>query len=73
LRERRSLNYNFEWDPSKAASNLKKHKISFERAASVFKDKNALSIFDEAHSREEERWITLGLDEVTKMLVVVHI
>lgn len=41
------MNYNFEWDPNKAKSNIEKHKISFEDATSVFKDENAVSIFDE--------------------------
>ena len=38
--------YNFEWDPNKANSNISKHKISFEDASSVFKDENAISIYD---------------------------
>ncbi len=66
------MNYNFEWDPSKAKSNISKHKISFEDATSVFKDKNAISIFDEDHSDNEDRWITIGLDTLTRTLVVVH-
>ena len=49
------MNYNFEWDPNKAKSNLVKHKISFEIATSVFKDKNSISVFDEIHSENEER------------------
>lgn len=66
------MNYNFEWDPNKAKSNIVKHKISFEDAVSVFKDENAISIFDEEHSESEERWITIGLDIKTRTLVVVH-
>jgi uncharacterized DUF497 family protein len=54
--------YNFEWDPTKAQINLNKHKISFEKATTIFHDSNAISIYDEEHSYEEERWITLGLD-----------
>ena len=54
--------YQFEWDPVKAGINYKKHGISFERAAGVFKDPMAISIFDKDHSRFEERWVTLGLD-----------
>jgi len=64
--------YNFEWDPKKAKSNFQKHGIAFENAATVFKDKNAISIFDEKHSDSEERWITIGLDETTRVLTVVH-
>jgi uncharacterized DUF497 family protein len=66
------LNYNFEWDPNKAKSNLKKHKISFENATMVFKDQNAISVFDDEHSVSEDRWITIGLDSQTKTLVVIH-
>jgi hypothetical protein len=56
--------YNFEWDPTKAQINLNKHKISFEKATTIFHDSNAISIYDEEHSYEEERWITLGLASV---------
>lgn len=66
------MNYNFEWDFNKAKSNFLKHRISFEDATSVFKDKNAISIFDEEHSLVEDRWITLGMDFKTRTLVVIH-
>ena len=66
------MNYNFEWDPNKAKNNISKHKISFEDATSVFKDKNAISIFDDKHSLNEDRWITIGLDKKTRTLVVIH-
>ena len=66
------INYNFIWDPIKAKTNTIKHKISFETATTVFKDKNAISIFDEEHSEDEERWITIGMDMETRVLVVVH-
>ena len=64
--------YEFEWDPSKARDNLKKHKIAFERAATIFLDRDALSEFDEDESRDEDRWITLGLDRTGVLLVVCH-
>ena len=44
----------------------------FERAATVFLDPNAMSIFNEAHSEDEERWITVGLDRAGAPLVVCH-
>jgi uncharacterized protein len=66
------LRYIFAWDPIKAKDNLRNHRISFERAATVFRDPQALSIFDTAHSYEEDRWITLGLDRSGSVLVVVH-
>jgi uncharacterized DUF497 family protein len=64
--------YDFEWDPAKARQNLRKHGVGFERAATVFLDANALSIFDAEHSAREDRWITLGLDKEGLMLVVAH-
>jgi uncharacterized protein len=64
--------YQFEWDPRKARQNLKRHGVAFERAATIFLDRSALSEFDEAHSEGEERWITLGVDETGVVLVVCH-
>jgi hypothetical protein len=64
--------YQFEWDPVKAQRNEKRHGVPFERAATVFLDPAALSEFDEPHSQDEERWITLGLDRTGILLVVCH-
>ena len=55
------INYNFEWNHQKAKSNVTKHGISFEESATVFKDPIAISIYDDEHSINEERWITLGI------------
>ena len=68
----RQFEHQFEWDPAKAIRNARDHRVSFERAATVFLDPNAISIFDEQHSEEEERWITLGLDRNGTLLVVCH-
>jgi len=65
------MNYHFEWDPEKAASNLKKHGVSFEDAAEIFSDPLHLSILDEA-DESEERWITLGNTKAYKLRLVVH-
>ena len=62
----------FEWDESKAKSNLKKHKVSFEEAKTVFIDENARLIDDPEHSEEEARFILMGLSEELKMLIVCH-
>jgi len=64
--------YSFEWDPNKAVANRRKHGIGFEQAATVFRDKLTVSIYDEDHSEDEERWITLGHAENGSLLVVVH-
>ena len=68
------LRYNFEWDPEKARQNLQKHKVAFEKAAEVFLDPLAISIFDQGHSHsiDEERWVTIGRDKGGMILVVVH-
>jgi uncharacterized DUF497 family protein len=61
---------NFTWDPRKAASNQKKHGVTFEEAATVFADPLALAIQDEVH---EERTLLLGLSERIRVLLVVHV
>jgi len=65
--------YNFEWDSPKAAANLRKHGVSFARAATVFQDPEALSLYDRPHSHAgEDRWITLGMDAHDQLLVICH-
>ena len=49
----------FEWDDEKARANIKKHGIDFETAARVFADENRLEIYDEEHSEDEDRYITI--------------
>ena len=66
------MQYNFKWDHKKAKANRTKHKVNFELAATVFKDPKAISIYDNAHSGEEDRWITLGLASNGSVLVVHH-
>lgn len=62
----------FEWDDNKNQTNISKHKISFEEAKSVFYDTEAIVIDDPEHSREEERFIILGLSKKANLLVVCH-
>ena len=66
------MNYNFEWDLEKAKANFAKHKISFQRASTIFLDPFALSIFDDEHSIDEDRWLTLGKDSKGILIVVFH-
>ncbi len=66
------MRYNFEWDPAKAKRNIRKHKVTFQRATTIFRDPNAISIFDENHSENEDRWITIGLDGNGVLLIVSH-
>lgn len=62
----------FEWDPAKAAENLRKHKVSFDEAATVFGDPLALTFADPDHSGREERLLTFGLSRHNRLLTVSH-
>lgn len=62
----------FEADPIKAAQNLKKHKVSFEEAASVFGDSMAYTFADPDHSAGEVRWLTFGMSGRGRVLAVIH-
>ena len=63
---------NFEWDENKAATNQQKHGITFQEAATVFQDEDALQIFDPDHSEGEDRFILLGMSSILRILVVCH-
>lgn len=60
----------FEWDPRKAASNLRKHRVSFKEAASVFKDVLAAVYDDPDHSKHERRYLTIGTSAQGRLLNV---
>ena len=62
----------FEYDPRKAASNLKKHGVSFAEAMTVFDDPLSSTLSDEAHSEEELRFITVGRSSRQRILFVVY-
>ena len=62
----------FEWDENKARSNIAKHGVSFEEAATVFGDPLSLSIPDPAHSQAEQGFVIIGQSHRRKLLVVVH-
>ena len=66
------MSLRFEWDPRKAAVNLRKHGVSFEDAQSVFADERARLIDDPDHSADEERFLLLGLSSSLRVLVVAH-
>jgi len=66
------LTYHFDWDPVKARRNLADHQVSFRLATTVFRDALALTVFDEEHSENEERWATFGQGENGQYLVVIH-
>jgi uncharacterized protein len=62
----------FEWNPSKAAANLKNHGVAFEEAQTVFFDEFAVQFYDEGHSSEEDRFLLLGLSTNANLLLVCH-
>ena len=62
----------YEWDPKKAKANLRKHKIPFEEAATVFLDPLAITFPDPDHSDEEDREITIGLTTKRRVVFVSH-
>ena len=64
------MGYVFEWDPKKENVNVRKHRVSFEEASSVFGDPLSLLMPDPAHSVDENRYILLGMSNLRKLLVV---
>ena len=62
----------FEWDARKAAANLRKHKVSFIEAATVFGDFLSTTAPDPAHSAGEQPYITVGLSHLGRLLMVAH-
>ena len=63
----------FEWHPDKAAENLRKHGISFAEAATVFGDFLAATVPDPDHSDGESRFITIGMANQRRLLMVAHV
>jgi uncharacterized protein len=63
---------NFEWDPVKARKNRRKHRVSFQEAATVFGDPLAVTYSDPDHSAAEQRFITLGMSSARRILIVAH-
>lgn len=61
-----------EWDPQKAKSNLKKHGVSFEEAATALTDPMSSTGHDPDHSVDEKRYITLGVSKSSRLLVISH-
>lgn len=64
---------NFEWDEAKAATNFRKHKVSFEEASSIFEDDLSFTGCDPDHSVGEHRFITFGVSAARRVLAVSHV
>jgi uncharacterized DUF497 family protein len=62
----------FEWDPEKAAANVRRRRISFNEAATVLEDPLSTTFPDEAHSEGEMRFLTVGVSQRGRLLVVAH-
>ena len=62
----------FDWDPVKDKANQRKHGLGFSRAAMVFADPRIMTLFDRAHSDDEERFLSLGRDQRGLVLLVCH-
>lgn len=62
----------FDWDERKATANLAKHAVSFNEAGTVLADTLSWTYPDPKHSRSEQRWITIGVSETGRVLVVSH-
>ena len=62
----------FEWDPGKAETNLRKHAVAFAEASTVFGDDLAITVPDPDHSDAEDRYITIGWSTFRRLLMVSH-
>ena len=67
------MSLQFTWDPQKAASNLRKHKVGFPEGATAFADPLSLTIPDPDHSVGEERFVLIGQSERRRLVVVAHV
>jgi uncharacterized protein len=67
------MSFDFSWDERKAAANLRKHRISFAEASTIFDDPLAITYPDGEHSNGETRYPTFGLSASGKVLLVSHI
>lgn len=63
----------FEWDPIKAAANIRKHGVSFDEAVTVFKDPLAFIFDDTAHSEEEQREIIIGISTLRRIVLACFV
>jgi uncharacterized DUF497 family protein len=66
------MEHRFEWNDEKARSNFNKHEVDFQEASTIFDDLMLISFLDEEHSTDEERYITIGLSNKQRLLMVAH-
>jgi uncharacterized DUF497 family protein len=63
----------FEWDGDKAKANVKRHRVSFDEAVTVFYDPLAATFADPDHSDDESRFLTVGYSARGRLVVVSHV
>lgn len=66
------MKLSFEWDDEKAKANLKKHRVGFDEAITVFTDPFSVTIPNPGHSADEQRYVDIGSSDKGRMLVVVY-
>lgn len=64
--------YQFEWHSAKAKTNLAKHNVSFDEASTVFDDSMFITVLDDEHSQDDERYITIGFSKNSRILIIAH-
>jgi uncharacterized DUF497 family protein len=65
--------FQFDWDEAKADTNMRKHRVTFEMAATVFLDPHLVTLADIVHSHTEDRWFSLGMARSGALLAVVYL
>lgn len=66
------MKLSFEWDERKAEANLKKHRVGFDEATTVFTDPFSITVHDPGHSADEQRYTDIGNSDKGRVLVVVY-
>ena len=64
--------YRFKWNQRKNEHNIRKHGVSFEEAVTVFYDEEAIMLDDPDHSKDEERFLLIGMSDAPRLLIVCH-
>jgi uncharacterized protein len=67
-----SVDYEFDWDDAKADTNMRKHAVDFTEAMTVLSDPLAMTAYDNEHSDDEDRWVSVGQSAQGRLLVVIH-
>lgn len=62
----------FDWDPYKAVRNFENHAVSFEEASTIFDDPFYITVVDDEHSDNEQRYISIGISRSNRLIIVAH-